>query len=59
MKPNYDYLPDMPYQKQPENKQRYNPMESINIPGVRDSSKAKINKSDFRPVTKSERGRKV
>jgi hypothetical protein len=57
--PNFDYLGDMPYQKQPANVQKYNQMEKISIPGVRDIDKARINKSDFRPVTKSERGTKV
>jgi len=53
---NTDYLGDTPYQKNPENVQKYNPLTYANIPGVRNTDKICMNKSDFRPVTKSERG---
>ncbi len=59
MTPNFDYLGDIPYQKNPENKQRYNGITYADLPGVRNTDKVCINKSDYRPVTKSERGSKV
>ena len=57
--PNFDYLPDLPYQKNPENAQKYNAVSYAKIPGVNNTDKICVNKSDFRPVTKSERGTKV
>lgn len=57
--PNFDYMPDLPFQQNPENKQRYNGITYANMPGVQNSNKICINKSDFRPVTGSERGTKV